>query len=227
MTELAIEIREPLDLPMVQVFVGEEAADGLDDALEKLPNGATVFAWLDDLRIEGDISSKELLARCPGFVAPTGEQPWDNYFTIFVRGNVEITGVLEVNQYYDVYVRGNVRARSILSHTGNLLATGSVTADEVMAFECNEEGGLLHGASCDVPVLCHFGGGDWVVDNQNGKTIHGEVWDDPDFVALLEVLKGLGVGSTPRDAFRGVRELVRSGRINELLRALGVASRQT
>ena len=112
MTELAIEIREPLDLPMVQGFVGEEAADGLDDALEKLPNGATVFAWLDDLRIEGDISSKELLARCPGFVAPTGEQPWDNYFTIFVRGNVEITGVLEVNQYYDVYVRGNVRARS-------------------------------------------------------------------------------------------------------------------
>ena len=224
MSERAIEIRAPLDLAMVTGFVGEDAAEEL--ALERLPNGSPVFAWLDDLRIEGDISSKELIAKCPGFAAPTGEQPWDNYFTIFIRGNVEITGVLEMDQYYDVYVRGDLRARSILSHTGNLLATGTVTADEVMAFECNEEGGLLHGSSCDVPLLCHFGGGDWVVENQKGKTIHGEDWDDPDFVALRGVLKDLGVPSAAQHAFRGVRELVTSGRTPELLRALGVASRQ-
>ncbi|HPH68128.1 MAG TPA: hypothetical protein PLF40_20365, partial [Kofleriaceae bacterium] len=115
MSKLSIEVREPLNLSMVQGFVGEEAAEAFDDALEKLPNGSVVFAWLDDLRIEGDISSKELLAQCPGFVEPSGEQPWDKYFTIFVRGNLEVTGVLKMNQYYDVYVRGNLRARSIVS----------------------------------------------------------------------------------------------------------------
>lgn len=45
MTELAIETRDALDLSMVQGFVGEEAAKELDDALEKLPKGAAVFAW--------------------------------------------------------------------------------------------------------------------------------------------------------------------------------------
>lgn len=216
----SVETRPPIDLVTVQQFVGEDAAEELEDALERLPNGAPVFAWLGDLRIEGDVSSKELLARCPGFEAPAGKPP-DSNFTVFIRGNLEISGALKVEQYHDVYVRGDVRARTILSHTGNLLATGQVKADEIIAFESNEEGGLLHGASCEVPLLCHFGSGDWAVSNEKGKTIHGEDWSDPEFVALLEIFARLGVKSAPQYAFSGMREVVTSGRARELLRALG------
>jgi len=224
MTALVIEKRDPLDLSMIRGFVGDDAAEVLDDALELLLNGAPLFTCMGDLRIEGDVSSKDLLAHCgAGFEAPAGKPPESN-FTVFVRGSLEVTGVLKVLQYHDVYLRDSLRARSILSHTGNLVVKGPIVADDVVAFTCNEEGGLLHAASCDVPLLCHLGdGGDWAVANATGKkTIHGADFSDPDFEALLEALARLGVKALPQYAFSGVRDLVAAGRSAELLQALGL-----
>jgi hypothetical protein len=146
-------------------------------------------------------------------------RPPDTNYTIFVRGNLEVTGVLSITQYHDVYVRGDVRAKSILSHTGNLIAAGRIDVENVIAFECNEEGGLLYGASCHAPLLCHLGGGDWAVKN-TGKTVHGESYQDPEFVALLKALAGLGVEAMHYKAYPGVRSLVAGGRAGALLDAL-------
>lgn len=215
---MPLEIRPPLDRSAIQAFVGDEAAEALDDALDGLINNVAVFTHMGDLRIDGDVSTNDLLAQCPGFVAPTGENPWDRHFTIFIRGRLEVGGVLRVAQYFDLYVRDDLRARSILGHTGNLIVKGAVTADEIIAFRCTEEGGLFHGASCDVPLLCQLGGGDWSVTNSTGRTIHGEDFSDRDFIALREALGQLGQGTGPQDAYAGIRDLVTSNRAAELLR---------
>lgn len=222
MSATPIEERPPLTDVAIRGFIGDDAAETLDDALDGLLNGAPVFTYMGDLRIEGDIKSSQLLAGRPGFQPPVGDgRPPDTTYSIFVRGNLEVAGVLSIDQYHDVYVRGDLRAKSILSHTGNLIAAGRIDVDDVIAFECNEEGGLLHGASCHVPLLCHFGGGDWAVTN-TGTTVHGEDYQDPEFVALLKALETLGVEAMAHKAFSGVRSLVAGGRVGALLDALAV-----
>lgn len=198
--------------------MGEDAAESLDDAIDGLLHGTPVFEWPADLTIEGDVSSNALLTHLPGFEAPAGTRPPDTNFTIFIRGNLTVSGVLKVVQYHDLYVLGDVHARSISSHTGNLVVSGRITADEVIAFECNEEGGLLHGASCVAPLLCRFsddgGGPEWAVENEGPM----EHWQRTAGFEVLEVaLAGLGVEAS----FGGLRELVYAGRAAELLRALG------
>ena len=218
MASTEVAKRGPLRLAEIVEFVGEEAAESLDDALDALLHGTPVFEWEGDLRVEGDVASNTLLARLPGFEPPAGTRPPDTNFTVFIRGNLEISGVLKVVQYHDLYVMGDVHARSVSSHTGNLVVSGRITADEVIAFECNEEGGLLHGGSCRAPLLCRFsddgGGPEWAFENA-GPVEH---WQrTPGFEVLEAALAGLGV----EQSFRGLRELVYAGRAAELLRALG------
>lgn len=129
--------------------------------------------------------------------------------------------MLTALQYHDVYVEGDVHARSILCHSGTLVATGQIKATDVIAFEVNEEGGVLHGAGCKASLLCRFGSGgpEWAVSNQDKKAEIREISDAPELKALKKVLQGLRVS---RD-WQGVRELVTAGRSAELLRALGPA----
>ena len=212
--------RGPLELDEIVEIVGEDAAENLEDELDALLREAPVFEWSGDLRIEGDVTSNELFAQLAGFEAPEGATAYDRSFGVLVRGNLEVSGVLSVAQYHDVFVVGDVQARSISSHTGNLVVSGRITADEVIAFECNEEGGLLHGASCGVPLLCRFsgdgGGPQWAVENE-GPIEH---WQrTPGFEELTAALAGLGVEAS----FSGLRELVCAGRAPELLAALGAS----
>jgi hypothetical protein len=214
MTELAVAQMAPLDLELMQELVGEQAAESLESALEGLASGAPLFVWPGDLHVEGNVSSRELLAHRAEFEAPLGQTASDRAFTIFIQGNLDVSGVLRIDQYHDVFVQRDVRARSIVGHTGNLVAGGQVSATEIVAFECNEEGGFLHAASCDVPLLCRFGQGgwEWAVSNF-GKAEIWEIPGDAEFVALRDALTRLGVETT----WRGVNEIVASGRSTELL----------
>lgn len=218
MTTHAVDEMEPLDLELLQEFVGEEAAESLEAALEGLENGARLFIYPGDLVVDGDVSSKQLLAGCEGFEEPEGATASDRAFTIFVRGNLTVSGVLHVAQYHDLYVQRDARVGSVLSHTGNLVVRGKLEATGVIAVECNEEGGFLHAASCDAPLLCRFGQGgwDWAVSNRAGRTEVWEIPGDPNFVALGKALSQLGAEAT----FDGVRQLVVAGRTAELLRGV-------
>lgn len=216
-TQQNVRERAPLRFAEIRELIGEDAAETLDSALDGLLHASPVFEWPEDLKIDGDTSSRALLAHLPGFEAPPGAHPPDTNYTIVVRGNLTISGTLEVVQYHDLYVLNDLHARSISSHTGNLVVAGRITASEVIAFECNEEGGVLHGASCTVPLLCRFsddgGGPEWAVENEGPM----EHWErTPGFEALEGALARLGVDAS----FRGLRDLVRSGRATELLEAL-------
>ena len=81
------------------------------------------------------------------------------------------------------------------------------------------EANVLYGRSCSAPLLCRFGWGDggwdWAVANE--KTEIWEIPDHPKWIALRAALGRLGV--TPN--FNGVRDLVASRRIGQLLQAIG------
>ena len=219
MPALRVQEMEPLDLELLRQFVGETAAETLEEVLEALvENGAPLFVWPGDLRVEENTSSAQLLAGRTGFEAPHGDYADARAFTIFINGDLDVTGVLRVDQYHNLYVKGNLRARSIVSHTGNLLVKGQIVADEIVAFDCNEEGGFLHGASCDVPLLCRFGDSYWywAVSNAVGKKELWENNDDPEFAALVRALESNGVEPT----WFGLVEIVTSGRTAELLSSL-------
>lgn len=214
--ELTVDEMEPLDVELLQQFVGD-AADSLESALDGLANGAPLFVWPGNLRFDGNVSSQDLLAQCPGFEPPVGHTASERAFTMFIRGTVEVAGVLEIAQYHDVFVQRDVRAGSIVGHTGNLVVRGNLSAREVIAFECNEEGGFLHAASCEAPLLCRFGRGgwEWAVSNRSGQEIW-EISEDPDCVRLRAALAQLGVDQS----LRGIRDVLASGRAAELLGAL-------
>ncbi len=222
MTKPTIEVRSPLTREAVEGFIGEDAAERLDDELDVVINGLPVFTCMGDLHLSGDVDSSDLLVGCPDFERPQGQRFVERAFTVFVRGDLTIDGTLKVSQYHDVYVRGDLRARNVLSHSGNLVVKGTITTDDVVAFETNEEGGLLHGDSCSASLLLHLGSMDWAVE-ASGRVIDGAVWSDADYVSLLSTLERLGVEAKPGKAYAGVSALVAAGRARELVDAVAAS----
>ncbi len=199
-----------------------EELDGEEGVLEEAWGGVIIGG---DLTIVGDTTSERLPNGLGGFGEgyPVSDEGYFPSYFIVVLGDLTVDGTLEVEQYRDLYVQGNINVKSYLSTSGNLICSGTLTAQDIICTNATDEGGIFRPSEAVAPAWVSTSDPNYFMFEDLGFENPRVVADDssPDRVRVREVVSQVLGESAAEDAqlWNALTECVKAGKARDFVEA--------
>lgn len=184
---------------LIQELVGLDFDEALGEAGEYFTRDEKPAVIVGgDVHVEGDVSSAALAEGKEGY-RPDDDR---DSFTMIVLGDLTVTGTLDVVQNAQLLVTGSVKARVVRGCSANLVAKGTIEAEELVVFEQSEEGGLLFGETIRTPLLVQLGS---ELDLETELEVEGETASDAEGEQKRALTRAAAALTRQPEAAHGLR----------------------